>query len=54
MTRFRPLVAAAPYLLAALFVGAGTLHFVRPQIYDTIVPQWAAPDFSPMSAASPS
>ena len=47
MTRFRPLGAAGPYLLAVLFVGAGTLHFVRPQIYDAIVPQWAAPGLLP-------
>lgn len=47
MTRFRPLEAAGPYFLAALFVGAGTLHFVRPQIYDAIVPQWAAPGLLP-------
>ena len=47
MTRFRALGAAGPYLLAALFVGAGTLHFVRPQIYDAIVPPWAAPGLFP-------
>lgn len=47
MTRFRQFGAAGPYLLAALFVGAGTLHFVRPQIYDAIVPPWAAPGLFP-------
>ena len=47
MTRLCPLGAAGPYLLAVLFVGAGTLHFVRPQIYDAIVPQWAAPGLLP-------
>ncbi|WP_407570855.1 DoxX family protein [Deinococcus altitudinis] len=36
-----------PALLAALFVGAGTLHFLRPQIYDGIVPAWAAPGLFP-------
>ena len=41
------LSSASPYLLAALFVGAGTLHFVRPQVFDSIVPPWAAPGLFP-------
>ena len=36
-----------PALLAALFVGAGAIHFLRPQIYDAIVPAWAAPGVFP-------
>ena len=47
MTRFRAPLAAGPYILAALFVGAGTLHFVRPQMYDALVPPWAAPGLLP-------
>ena len=27
-------------LLSLLFVSAGTLHFLRPQMYDSIVPGW--------------
>ncbi|WP_425147605.1 DoxX family protein [Deinococcus sp.] len=27
-------------LLSALFVGAGSLHFLRPQMYDSIMPGW--------------
>ncbi|GGQ94734.1 DoxX family protein [Deinococcus ruber] len=27
-------------LLSVLFIGAGSLHFLRPQIYDSIVPSW--------------
>ena len=30
--------AASPYLLGALLVGAGTLHFVTPAPFDAIVP----------------
>ena len=43
----RQVASAGPYLLAALFVGAGTLHFVRPQVFDSIVPPWAAPGLFP-------
>jgi uncharacterized membrane protein len=28
----------SPYLLAALLVGAGATHFVRPELYDSLVP----------------
>ncbi|ULH16248.1 DoxX family protein [Deinococcus sp. KNUC1210] len=27
-------------LLSALFIGAGSLHFLRPQPFDSIVPSW--------------
>ena len=30
--------AASPYLLAALLAGAGATHFLKPGIYDPIVP----------------
>ncbi len=30
--------AAATWLLSAVFISAGTLHFVRPQLFDAIVP----------------
>jgi uncharacterized membrane protein len=36
-----------PAVLAALFVGAGTVHFVRPQLFDGLVPAWAAPGIFP-------
>jgi uncharacterized membrane protein len=29
---------ASPYLLATLLVGAGATHFVRPELYDALVP----------------
>jgi uncharacterized membrane protein len=32
------LKAASPYLLTALLAGAGVTHFVKPGIYDAIVP----------------
>lgn len=35
MTRLR---TASPYLLAALLVGAGATHFLKPGFYDPIVP----------------
>ena len=37
----------SPYLLAALFVGAGITHFLRPKLFDSIVPGWAAPGLFP-------
>ena len=37
----------SPYLLAALFVGAGITHFFRPKLFDSIVPGWAAPGLFP-------
>lgn len=43
VTRLR---AASPYLLAALLAGAGTLHFVRPEFFDGLVP-----DFLPNARA---
>ncbi len=30
--------AASPYLLAGLLLGAGTMHFVRPEFFDPLVP----------------
>lgn len=36
-----------PLLVSALFVGAGTLHFVRPGLFDSIVPGWVAPGLLP-------
>jgi uncharacterized membrane protein len=36
VTRLR---AASPYLLAALLIGAGVLHFVAPAPYERIVPR---------------
>jgi uncharacterized membrane protein len=30
--------AASPYLLTGLLVGAGVLHFVRPEFYDALIP----------------
>lgn len=30
--------AASPWLLAALLAGSGTLHFLRPEPFDSIVP----------------
>lgn len=30
--------SASPYLLAGLLVGAGVTHFVRPELYDALVP----------------
>lgn len=35
MTRLR---TASPYLLAALLAGAGVTHFLKPGLYDPIVP----------------
>jgi len=35
MSRLR---AASPYLLAGLLAGAGTLHFVKPEFFDGLVP----------------
>lgn len=40
MTRLR---AASPYVLAALLAGAGTLHFVRPEFFDALVPSFLPP-----------
>ena len=37
MSRLRTL---SPYLLAALLVGAGSLHFLKPQPYDGIIPSF--------------
>ncbi len=37
MSRLRTL---SPYLLAALLVGAGSLHFLKPQPYDRIIPSF--------------
>jgi len=34
-------------LLSLVFIGAGALHFARPQPYDGIVPTWAAPGLFP-------
>jgi len=34
-------------LLSLVFIGAGALHFVRPQAYDSIVPAWVAPGVFP-------
>lgn len=36
MSRLR---TASPYLLAALLVGAGTTHFVKPSFYDPMIPE---------------
>jgi uncharacterized membrane protein len=41
------LQTTAPLLISALFVGAGALHFIRPGIYDSIVPRWVAPGLFP-------
>ena len=30
--------AASPYVLAAFLAGAGVLHFVRPESYDSLIP----------------
>ena len=40
-----------PALIAALFVGAGALHFARPQLYDSLVQAWAAPGLFPTRRA---
>lgn len=37
MTRLR---AASPYLLAALLAGVGTLHLVRPEAFDGLIPDF--------------
>ncbi|GGJ63711.1 DoxX family protein [Deinococcus aquiradiocola] len=33
--------------LAAVFVGAGALHLLRPSVFDSIVPRWVAPGVFP-------
>ncbi|MCW2615421.1 MAG: hypothetical protein JWN08_2415 [Frankiales bacterium] len=35
MTRLR---AASPYVLAAVLAGAGSLHLLRPELFDALVP----------------
>ncbi len=37
MTRLR---RTSPYLLAAVLLGAGALHFVKPEPYDALIPSW--------------
>lgn len=32
------LLSASPYALVTLLVGAGVLHFVRPEFYDALIP----------------
>jgi uncharacterized membrane protein len=38
MQATRALRTSSPYLLAGLLVGAGALHFVRPEFYDGLIP----------------
>lgn len=37
MSRLR---SASPYLLAAVMLGAGGLHFLTPASYDALIPSW--------------
>ena len=32
--------SASPYLLAAVVLGAGALHFLKPEPYDALIPGW--------------
>lgn len=40
VTRLR---TASPYVLAAVLAGAGTLHFLRPEFFDSLVPPFLPP-----------
>ncbi len=36
----RPSITPLTLLASAIFTGAGTLHFLRPDIFEAIVPRW--------------